>query len=285
MNFRIGCAIWAYKEWVGELFPVGSKPAEYLQLYSRRFTTVEGNTTFYSIPSAAMVRRWAEETPGGFKFCPKLPRDVTHRGGLAPLLTEAIAFLDRMAPLGDRLGPILAQLPPAYGPEHFNDLTTFLAGWPHQRSPLAVEVRHGDWFQTPWSDRLNALLEQWNVGRALLDTRPIYDCPDDPQLDSERRKPRVPLPVVTTAPFSLIRYISHPALEMNTSYWDEWIPHIDRWLQQGKQVYVFVHCPLEVRSPYNARQFQHRLEQAGIAVPPLPWNGLEARSPSQLSLF
>jgi uncharacterized protein YecE (DUF72 family) len=46
-RFYIGCAVWAYKDWVGELFPPGSKSADFLSLYSRRLTTVEGNTTFY----------------------------------------------------------------------------------------------------------------------------------------------------------------------------------------------------------------------------------------------
>ena len=46
-NFYIGCAVWAYKEWIGDLFPPGNKSAELLRLYSRRLTTVEGNTTFY----------------------------------------------------------------------------------------------------------------------------------------------------------------------------------------------------------------------------------------------
>jgi uncharacterized protein YecE (DUF72 family) len=46
-HFYIGCAIWGYKDWVGDLFPPGSKSADFLALYSRRLTTVEGNTTFY----------------------------------------------------------------------------------------------------------------------------------------------------------------------------------------------------------------------------------------------
>jgi len=47
-NFYIGCAVWGYKDWLGDLFPPGSKAADFLALYSRRLTTVEGNTTFYA---------------------------------------------------------------------------------------------------------------------------------------------------------------------------------------------------------------------------------------------
>ena len=47
-NFYIGCAVWGYKDWLGDLFPLGSKQGDFLSLYSRRLTTVEGNTTFYA---------------------------------------------------------------------------------------------------------------------------------------------------------------------------------------------------------------------------------------------
>jgi hypothetical protein len=47
-RFYLGCAVWGYKDWVGELFPPGSRQAGFLSLYSRRLTTVEGNTTFYA---------------------------------------------------------------------------------------------------------------------------------------------------------------------------------------------------------------------------------------------
>src|SRR2546421_206988 len=61
--FYIGCAVWAYKEWLGDLFPSGSKSTDFLALYSRRLTTVEGNTSFYAVPNSEVVQRWAAETP------------------------------------------------------------------------------------------------------------------------------------------------------------------------------------------------------------------------------
>ncbi|MEO7912925.1 MAG: DUF72 domain-containing protein, partial [Roseiflexaceae bacterium] len=79
-NFYIGCAVWGYKDWVGGLFPPGSKQTDFLSLYSRRLTTVEGNTTFYATPSVETVKRWAAETPETFRFCFKLPREVSHEG-------------------------------------------------------------------------------------------------------------------------------------------------------------------------------------------------------------
>lgn len=288
MNFRLGLAIWGYKGWLGDLFPSGSRASEFLHLYGQRFTVVEGNTTFYSIPDRTTVARWAAETPAGFEFCLKLPKSLTHHGALTPAIPGVMQFLDQMQGLGDRLGPLFAQLPPGYGPDRFADLEAFLTALPRDSQEFALEVRHLDWFREPHCSRLTAVLKQLGIGRVLLDTRPIYDLPatvnEDPQVHSERRKPRVPLQPEVTAEFSLVRYISHPDLALNEGFLQQWAAQIDEWLNQGKRVYFFVHCPLEERSPSNAQYFQQMLERRGSPIPPLPWNQLTQAS-TQLSLF
>jgi uncharacterized protein YecE (DUF72 family) len=218
----------------------------------------------------------------------KLPRTITHDGLLAPHIPDALWFIERMQGLGDRLGPFFAQLPPQYGPPQFADLTTFLTALPRHTHDFALEVRHRDWFQPVHTQRLNHLLEQLGIGRVLLDTRPIYDCPDDPQVASERKKPRLPLQPTVTAPFSLVRYISHPDRDFNLNYLQEWASILAPWQRQGTRLYVFVHCPVEARSPANARLFQATLEKQGLDVPPLPWNLLPVDPPpptEQLRLF
>ncbi|MGK7890008.1 MAG: DUF72 domain-containing protein [Leptolyngbyaceae cyanobacterium] len=284
MGFAIGCAIWAYRPWVGELYPDGSQSGNFLKLYGDRFMTVEGNTTFYSVPSAATVERWGQDTPPSFKFCLKLPKTITHKGPLAPKLAPTIEFLERVRPLGPRLGPLLIQLPPSYSPHYVEDLVEFLTQFPRADYPVAVEVRHIDWFTPAIATQLNQYLTNLGVGRALLDSRPIYECEDDPQLRSERRKPQVPLQPVITAPFSLIRYISHPGLTQNQTYLTQWVHQVAQWHCQDIDLYFFVHCPVEERSPHIARHFQAQLETAGVDILPLPWNQL-ASPPTQLSLF
>jgi uncharacterized protein YecE (DUF72 family) len=225
MSFQIGCAIWAYKGWLGTFFPTGTAPAKFLQVYSQRFTTVEANATFYSIPTPAVVQRWAQETPNGFQFCPKFPRSITHEGLLLPKVEAAKAFIHLMQglqlgqdPIGDRLGPLLLQLPPRYGPQFFEDLEAFLRELQALPVRIAVEVRHQQWFNQPQATRLNELLEQLSVGRVLLDTRPIYAGPDDPQLHSERKKPKLPLQPIATAPFCMT-LSSVPGFPIYVSGW------------------------------------------------------------------
>ena len=284
MSFLIGCAIWAYKGWLGDFFPSGSPPSKFLQLYSQRFKTVECNATFYSVPSAKTVARWVQETPSGFEFCPKLPRSITHDGDLQSKISEALSFIDLMQGLGDRLGPIFAQLPPNYGPQFLPDLGIFLKAIQAGGVPLALEVRHPDWFQSPHSELLAELLQSLQIGRVLLDSRPMYQVSDQPQLTSKRPKPDLPLQPMVTAPFSVIRYISHPQLDVNQDFLQDWVRDVEQWLQHGIRIYFFVHCPVEEHSPRNAQYFHHLLQKQDVGVPPLPWNQLTA-PPMQLSLF
>ncbi|MGL4879507.1 MAG: DUF72 domain-containing protein [Waterburya sp.] len=284
MNFYLGCAVWSYKDWVGNLYPPKSKSADFLSLYSRRFTTVEGNTTFYAIPSPATIEKWVTQTPVGFKFCPKFHRSITHQGLLSPLIPDAVSFLDRISGLSDRLGISFIQLPPSYSPEYLADLTEFLTACSQLGLSMALEVRHLDWFEEQCEDNLNSLLDNLNIARVLLDTHPIYNCPDDPQINSQRRKPQVPLQPIITGNTGFIRFISHPEQKYNQSYLKQWAVAVNSWLQQGKTIYFFVHCPQEIHSPATAKYFFSLLKQQKDCIPDLPWNEIEPQ-PIQLNLF
>lgn len=284
MNFRLGCAVWSYKGWVGDFYPPQSHASDFLRLYSQRLTTVEGNTTFYATPNRDTLVKWVAQTPPAFEFCLKLPRDLTHQGLLKPAISGTLSFIEQMQELGERLGAIFAQLPPHYAPSLLDDLITFLRALPCQQVPIALEVRHPGWFREPYASQLTAVLTELGVGRVLLDSRPIYNAPEDTETRFERRKPKLPLQLSVTAPFSLIRFISHPQQQLNQPFFQEWVSVVNQWLAQGKRLYFFVHCPIEARSPHNARYFQQMLKQQGVAVPPLPWDNIE-ESPTQLSLF
>jgi uncharacterized protein YecE (DUF72 family) len=285
-RFYIGCAVWAYKDWVGDLFPAGSKQGELLALYSRRLTTVEGNTTFYATPKPEVVQRWAAETPDSFRFCFKLPREVSHEGPLAAQVDVTRAFVERMAPLGERLGPFFLQLPPGYRADKIADLEQWLAAWPKEQR-IAVEVRHDDWYAEPHESALMALLERYNAGRVVMDVRPLDAGPlpgADVDLQAARdRKPDVPMHPLRSGGIALVRYIGHPTLELNGPLLDEWAERVAGWLAEGTEVYFFCHCPDERRSPALCRDFQRRLELIAD-IPPLPWDLLDSGM-EQATLF
>ena len=285
-NFYVGCAIWGYKDWVGDLFPPGSKSADFLALYSRRLTTVEGNTTFYAVPGPEVVARWTAETPEEFRFCFKIPREISHSGHLARKVGETLAFVERMAPLGPRLGPFFLQVPPSYDPAQIDDLDQWLAAWPPGYR-VAIEVRHDDWYAAPGEADLMRLLEQRGAGRVLMDVRPLRAGPLPGAEENLQRardnKPDVPLHPLRSSDFALVRYIGHPNLDLNTPLLDEWTARVAAWLAEGTQVYFFCHCPVEQRSPALCRVFHERLARLAD-VPPLPWDSFD-RGMEQRTLF
>jgi uncharacterized protein YecE (DUF72 family) len=233
MPISIGCAVWSYPGWLGEVYPLKTPAKEFLRVYSNYFPAVEGNTTFYAIPDRATIDRWIAQTPVGFKFCLKFPRAITHNGLLEPFIMPARSFITQMQELGDRLGVMFIQLPPNYSPTGLADLTAFLTEISRQNVKIALEVRHLDWFKSPDREQLNEILTKLGVGRVILDSRPIYEAElsDEPVI--ECKKPHVPIDLTLTAPFSLIRYVSHPILSANQKWLEGWTSQIQTWLQQA----------------------------------------------------
>lgn len=269
--FYIGCPMWGYKAWVGDFFPAHTPASDFLRLYSTRLTTVEGNTTFYALPSAETVARWKEETPPAFRFCPKIPRTISHADGLGNRRDETLFFIERLRGLDTRLGPMFLQLPPSFGPAQFDELQNFLNFWPLQVR-LAVEVRHPAFYTAPYAEQLNTLLSQYTMARVLMDTRPIRVGPAQEQqtLQARERKPNLPLQIACTTDFAFVRYIGHPRMEVNEPFLDEWAQQLGQWLQQGITLYVFCHCPFEEHSPALCAALYERV-QHHIPLPPLLW--------------
>ncbi len=272
---QIGCAVWVCRDWLGTVYPKGTPARDFLRWYGQRLPTVESNATFYALPAAATLARWRDETPPHFRFWVKVPQAISHRGELRGQEAAVQTWLQRLRPLGDRLGGIFLQLPPGYGPDRFDDLQAVgETSWP---CPLALEVRHPGWFGTVAGDRLDAWLQERGVARVILDTRPIYEGAAVPQ---PRPKPQRPLHVAATAETVMVRYVSHPEGDRNEPYLETWVPQLQTWQQQQKQVYFFVHCPNEGRSPANAQRLQARLQAIGLD------GGLRLQETgTQLSLF
>ena len=292
MTLYLGCPIWSYKGWVGSFYPEGTKQSDFLREYARRLNTVEGNTTFYAVPSAETLQRWAEEMPESFRFCPKLPRAISHTGKLQDHLAAAEQFVQVMIQLGPRLGPMFLQLPPRYAPTRLDDLRTFLEAWPEQIS-LAVEVRHADWFEAPQREDLNALLSELNKARVVIDTRPIRSLSGDKilagsvyerMLQARERKPDLPIPIKREVGFTFLRYIGHPLMDQNTTFIQDWADHLASSLAEGKDAYVFCHCPDERLDPWLCREF-HQHVNTIVPIPSLPWDETDANIARQPRLL
>jgi uncharacterized protein YecE (DUF72 family) len=292
MNLYIGCPIWSFKGWVGNFYPEETKSKDFLREYARRVTTIEGNTTFYAVPAQKTIENWVAETPAMFRFCPKVPKAISHEGTLVDNIPRAEEFIRIMRGLGERLGPMFLQLPPRFTPEQIAELQTFLAVWPRDVR-LAVEVRHLDWFDAPYDGYLNQLLSNNNMARVTIDTRPIRDLAGDKILEgttygslvgARERKPDVPVVPARTTDFVFIRYIGHPDLKFNDPFLDEWESYLAGELKEGADAYVFCHSPENLTAPQIARELHHRVAKH-VPIPPLPWDEIKPDSPEQPTLF
>jgi uncharacterized protein YecE (DUF72 family) len=275
--------------WSGRLFPKGTKQADFLKLYARIFNTVEGNTTFYALPREESVARWREDTPDDFRFCFKFPKAVTHEKLLKDVDDLCASFIERVAPLGAKLGTLVVQLPPRFGIRQLERLGTFLEGLPKSHR-YAVELRHPIFFAAGPEEREAAeLLRSLNVDSVIMDARGLH-ATDSPALAEVReRKPNLPIVMRATGPQPIVRCVPHEVWTEGTRFVEPWLDQIPRWVGDGKQPYFFVHAPDDTFAPENAYRFHAMLEKR-IDVGALPpWTGKlkdgELAGNDQLGLF
>ncbi len=161
-KLHVGTMGWSYDFWLGNFYPEDSE--NMLIDYAKIFDTVEIDNTFYRIPSRDTVKNWKDETPDDFIFSAKLPRKITHIKMLQDCEEELEVFINHMSLLGNKLGPLLIQLPPSFGPEKDGILKDFLEGLP-ERYRFAVEVRNKKWLEKKFYD----MLKNHKVALVLID--------------------------------------------------------------------------------------------------------------------
>ncbi|GAA4352432.1 DUF72 domain-containing protein [Hymenobacter saemangeumensis] len=251
---HVGCPIWTNKEWVGSYFPAGIKEPDYLHYYAQQFNSLELNTTHYRIPDAPTVRRWRAAVGPDFKFCPKLPRSISHERELFQADDLVTTFSRAIEELQDNLGWAFLQLPPHFGPEHLPRLERFLLDFPAS-VPLAVELRHPRWFADKGlSDAVYATLEALNKTLVITDVAGRRDV----------------LPMRLTTPVAFIRFNGHGLHSTDYQRADAWAQRLAQWVAQGlHHIYIFIHQKDVRHAPVWTTHFLNRMrELTGIKVAP-----------------
>ena len=200
-----------------------------LNFYGKQFSTVEINHSFYRMPTEKLLLSWAEAVPQGFRFALKANQQITHIHRLRNCESILKRFLEVASVLndGDRLGPVLVQLPPTF---KFDQplLEDFLS----LRPPaflFAFEVRHASWY----TEETYAVLRKHNTALCLAET--------------DKQTP----PDLITAGFTYVRL----RLENYTSkQLAAWKKRFDAWLAQGVDVYAYCKHEDEGKAPAYARQ-------------------------------
>lgn len=154
MRILVGTSGFSYAPWRGTFYPEKMPQDRMLSYYAERLPAVEINNTFYQMPKPDLLRGWAAQTPPGFVFALKSPRRITHERKLADVGDSLTQLHDAAGVLGDKLGPILFQLPP-FLRKDVPRLAAFLNGVPPGMR-AALEFRHASWFSDDVYDALRA---------------------------------------------------------------------------------------------------------------------------------
>lgn len=269
----LGCPVWSCTTWPGHFLSSKAKKSDYLREYSSVFNTVEGNSTFYGLPSLNTVHRWADDTPDGFQFCLKFPQVISHERQLLNVESETRAFVDILRILQDarRLGPSFLQLSPSFDRTQFSALAAYLKRVVSDDIPMAVEVRHPDYFdEGPVEQSLDELLTSLQVDRVLFDSRALFSLPpaDAYEEESQRRKPRSPWRRTVTGQNPFVRFVGRNRVEETHNWITEWAPQIIDWMRAGLTPYIFVHTPDDFLAPYLSRAVYEELRRLDGDIKP-----------------
>jgi len=166
MKFWIGTSGFQYKEWKGNFYPEDLPAAKMLPFYAERFSTTEINYTFHRIPATKTIDNWKAQTPEKFRFALKAPQKITHWSKLRDCADTLEYFCKVAGGLGERLGPVLFQLPPTFKKD-VDVLSSFLRELPEMRA--AFEFRNESWFDQEIFERLRSR----NIALCIADTDTI----------------------------------------------------------------------------------------------------------------
>lgn len=238
MGTWIGTSGWHYSHWKGAFYPADLPSQQWLAYYAAHFRTVEINNSFYKLPGEETFRTWRSSVPEGFVFAVKASRFITHMKKLTDPTTSTALFFERIALLGEKLGPILFQLPPRWraNPERLN---SFLAALPGGHR-YAFEFRDADWMTT----EIYQILERHHAALCVFHFN------------------RQTAPLQTTADFAYIR-LHGPGGPYQGSYssseLEEWARIIDHWTSQGQAVYSYFDNDMAGFAPHNALELRRLL--------------------------
>jgi uncharacterized protein YecE (DUF72 family) len=231
----LGCAKWGRKEWIGKIYPKGTKDAQFLDHYLQHYNSIELNATHYKIYNSAEISKWAAKAKGrDFKFCPKITDSISHYSGFNNTDHLTAAFLEGVLSFGENLGPIFLQVSEKYSPNQRDKLYKYLQSLPADLQ-FFLEVRHPDWFADKVINKeLFDTLRSLNIGAVITDTAGRRDCAH----------------MELTVPKTFIRYVGNSLHPTDYTRTDEWIKRMKYWLDNGLQeLYFFMHMHNEAFSP------------------------------------
>lgn len=230
----VGCAKWGRKDWLGKIYPKGTKEADFLSHYARHFSCIELNATFYRMPTESQAIGWRNKVGKDFQFCPKFTDQITHLRRLKDVQHLTDRFLEGISGFGENLGPVFLMPHPGMGPKTLDTIEAFVQSLPRDLR-LFVELRHTEWFSDPEAfDNVFNMLEKHQAGAVITDASGRRDC----------------VHMRLTTPQAFIRFVGNGLHPTDYTRVDGWVQRIKKWMDEGMgKVYFFMHQHEELHSP------------------------------------
>jgi uncharacterized protein YecE (DUF72 family) len=248
----VGCAKWGRKDWIGKIYPKGTKEADFLSHYAKFFDTIELNATFYKLPTKSQTTAWKNKVGADFKFCPKVSEKISHTLKLKDAQALTDRFLEGISGFGKNLGPVFLMPHPSMGPKATDTIAQFVESV-SKEIELFVELRHAHWFKDPEVfQQTFDIFESAKAGSVITDAAGRRDC----------------VHMRLTTPNAFIRFVGNGLHASDYSRVDEWVDRIKSWMDQGiEKVYFFMHQHDEIHSPELAKYVIQRINKVcGLAL-------------------
>ena len=241
----VGCAKWGRSEWVGIIYPDGTRPADYLRNYVNHFNSIELNGTFYQTKKDH-IEAWTTIPDNEFKFCPKFHRIISHIRRLNGCEESTARFFDAIAAFGSLLGLPFLQVPENFSPKYFDRLQHYIRTV-SGTIPYAIELRHEAWFSDgAVREQLYRLLEAQKVTLIITDTAGRRDC----------------LHQRLTTNKAFVRFAGYGLHSSDFTRMDAWAEQIRCWMDNGlSEVYFFLHQKSEKDTIVSAQYMANKLNE------------------------
>ncbi|WP_205514531.1 DUF72 domain-containing protein [Longitalea arenae] len=228
----IGTSGWHYKHWLGTFYPAGTNAKQQFNYYTKYFDTVEINNSFYKLPPREVFEGWYQNSPRKFLFVIKANRFITHNLKLTRPLEPLTRLFNSIAPLKEKLGPILFQLPPKWK-VNVERLKAFLQALPVGYS-YVFEFRNDTWY----NEEVYTLLQEYNCAFCIYELGGHLS------------------PLKVTADFVYVRLHGPSANKYQDSYnrasLNKWAKLCMEWQSQKKKVYVYFDNDQHGYAAFNA---------------------------------
>lgn len=267
-KFRLGLTHWGRTEWVGKLYPFKTKEKEFLSFYGRQFNAIELNATHYKPYDASVLAKWRNMVPASLVFCPKLLKDLSHKGtltGKESLLQSVLQAYEQG--FGEQLGPIFIQLSEHFGIKRRSELFDFIKSL-DKRFSWFLEVRDKQWFA---DDSLFQFLKEEQVGSVITDTAGNRYC----------------VHMQVTIPKLFVRFVANDQHPSDFIRLNDWVDRIKRWKERGLQeVNFFIHSHDENKVLEIAQYAVDRFnKECNAGLQPLSLDGTGGSAVTAPTLF